>query len=519
MNSIATLDAAARPSSRSLHAPADRGRWLRRALDRGVAATVTIGLVLTAAQLPAAPASAAATAFVPVPGPVFGDPNAPTNQIITRLLDNIEHTPRGETIRIVGYSFALGKVATALLEAHRRGVQVQVVMNGHSRAWAPAKRLVPVLGSDPDKRSFFVLTKGSARGTRGVLHQKSWSFSRVGDTPAVVMVGSTNLTEYGTKVQYSDTYVYTRRPDVYRAFSTMFELQKRDKPITNPFTSLDYAKGGADFYPRPGTTDEDDPVLERIRSLPAVGTTIMVSQFAWHGPRGLWIAKALAAKQLQGASVTAVVGESVGAGVKTTLSEAGIRVYKGVYARGKRIHTKLMLASYVDSTGPHTSIWTGSDNWAEQSFRNDDVVVRIDDDPLGYARYADFFTALTAPDADNNVVTLPPELNAPPAPVTPTATKVTTVLSKSRARRNATVVATGRVGPEFSGRTVLLRYKRPSWKNWYTVSSLPPLRSSDTYSVKVPTSKVGTWRFRVQALPTATARFGVSKVVTLRVVR
>lgn len=518
MNPIATLDTAARPSTHPLPARRGPGRLLRRALGRGVAATVTIGLLLTAAQLPTAPASAATPVFVPVAGPVFGDPNAPKNEIITRLLDNIAHTPRGETIRIVGYSFALGKVATALLEAHRRGVAVQVVMNGHSRAWSPAKRLVPVLGSNPDKRSFFVLTKGSARGTRGVTHQKSWSFSRVGNTPAVVMVGSTNLTEHGTKVQYSDTYVYTRRPDVYQAFGTMFELQKRDKPIPAPYAELDYAKGGAAFYPRPDTTYEDDPVVERIKALPAAGTTIMVSQFAWYGPRGMWIAKALAAKQLQGASVTAVVGESVGGNVKATMTDAGIPVHKGVYARGKRIHTKLMLASYVDSTGPHTSIWTGSDNWSEQSFRNDDVVMRIDDDLPGFARYAAFFTALTTPDEDN-VVTLPAELNAPPAPVTRTATKVTAALSRSRVRLNGTAVATGTVGPEFSGRTVLLRYKRPTWKNWYTVSSLPSLGSSDTYSLKVPTSRVGTWRFRVQALPTATARFGVSKVVTLRVVR
>ncbi|ROR91858.1 phosphatidylserine/phosphatidylglycerophosphate/cardiolipin synthase-like enzyme [Nocardioides aurantiacus] len=346
----------------------------------------------------AAPGAAIATgdSFVPVAGPVFGDPTATRNEVVTRLLDNIGHTPAGATIRIVGYSFTLDDVATALLKAHARGVNVRIVLNGHSSAWSPAKRLIPVLGTDIDRRSFIVLTRGSARGSSGVNHQKSWTFSQVGRTPHVVMVGSTNLTGYGTTVQYSDMYVHTNRADVFGAYTGVFAAQMRDAPLPSPFVSTRFEKGGAYFFPAPGTTETTDPARQRIASLPDdASTTIAVAQYAWHDTRGVWLARALAAKKAAGATVVVVAGESVGAGVEGILRRAGIPIHSGVYADGTRIHTKLMFASYRTSTGQHTSIWTGSDNWADQSLRNDDTILQVDDDAAGYNQYVAFFNKLT----------------------------------------------------------------------------------------------------------------------------
>jgi phosphatidylserine/phosphatidylglycerophosphate/cardiolipin synthase-like enzyme len=345
---------------------------------------------------PPVPGSAQDT-FVPVSGATFGDPTAPSNDILDRLMENIAHTPRGATIQIVGYSFSLTRVSTALLKAYDRGVNVQVVMDGHSSQWAPAARMVPVLGSDPGKPSFFVLTHGSARGTGGVTHEKAWTFSRVGQTPYVVMIGSTNLTGYGTGVQFSDNYSYTGRKDVYDAYASMFALQKLDQPVTNPFATKTFDHGSAYFFPMPGATVATDPVVSRINALPSDSSTnIVVSQYAWWDTRGTWIARALAAKKRAGATVTVLAGESVSAPVRDTLRAAGIPISSGVYADGKRIHTKLMLADYQDASGRHRSIWTGSDNWANQSFRNDDTVLQVIDDRVAYDAYVAFVNQLIA---------------------------------------------------------------------------------------------------------------------------
>src|SRR5215212_6162871 len=52
-------------------------------------ASLTVG---TAASPDAIPTT---DTFVPVSGPVFGDPTAASNEILNRLYDNIAHTPRG----------------------------------------------------------------------------------------------------------------------------------------------------------------------------------------------------------------------------------------------------------------------------------------------------------------------------------------------------------------------------------------------------------------------------------------
>lgn len=507
---------------------------IRRGLVLSVTASAVTGLALSGAlESPAvgAPTTTAVLVaaipttdtFVPVAGPVFGDPTAAHNEILTRLLQNIAHTPRGATIHIVGYSFSLGNVATALLNAHARGVNVQVVVNGHSREWSPAKRMVPILGTDTTKGSFFVLTRGSARGTGGVLHQKSWSFSQVGRTPDVVMVGSTNLTGHGTAVQYSDNYVYTKRADVYGVFRDLFAVQKLDQPVVSPFVSKAFVRGTADFFPKPGATATTDPVLLRINALPGnKDTTIRVSQYAWYGPRGVWLAHALAAKKRAGATVVVIAGESVGSNVRSALTGAKIPIHSGLYAEGKRIHTKLMMASYTNSTGRHSSIWTGSDNWADESLRNDDSMVRVDDDAAGYAKYVSFFNLLVNPAAAPTPVTPPeptPVTPPKPTPVVQRTTSITTSLSRTRVARLHRAVLSGTVRPVYAGRTVLVQRHWYRASTWRTVARSAPLKTSASYHVRAPTGRPGLFRYRTVVRATTTAKAAHSRTVSLRVTR
>ncbi|HYO39937.1 MAG TPA: phospholipase D-like domain-containing protein [Nocardioidaceae bacterium] len=488
------------------------------ALGAAAALLILPGMHTPPGDVPALVAAASPTeAFRPVTGAVFGDPTAPSNAILTALLDNIEHTPPGATIRIIGYSFSLGRVATALQDAYARGVHVQVVMNGHSRQWAPAQRLAPLLGSDVTRRSFFVLTRGSARGPRGVTHQKSWTFSQVGRTRDIVMVGSMNLTGHGTEVQYSDAYVYTERPDVYAAYVELFDVQKLDTPVPAPYRTAGFPGGGAEFFPRPGTTQQADPAALRISSLPSgADTRIRVSQFAWYGPRGTWLAEALAAQKRAGSSVVVVAGESVGSGVRRVLAEAGIPVHSGMYAHGKRIHTKLMLASYVDDTGTHTAIWTGSDNWSQQSFRNDDVVARVQDDRVAYRRYLQFFTFLAHPVAATGTpAALPAPVTVPAPPRS--ATRVTARMVRHRVHRHGRGVIAGTVRPEYAGRRVLVQRHRAGTPGWRTVARSAPLSGSESYRVRVPTGRTGLWRYRAVVRATVTGTSAWSATVSLRV--
>ena len=486
----------------------------KRALVAALTTLTLTGSVLTGLQAPAA----AVDTYVPVAGPAFGDPTAASNRILSRLLSNIKHTPRNGTIRIVGYSFSLGRVADALLAAKKRGVHLQIVLDGHSRVWSPSKRLDAALGSDPSRRDYLVLTKGSARGTRGVTHQKSWQFSKVGQTPYVTMVGSTNLTGYGLEVQYSDMYTYVNRKDVYDAYASVQSRQKLDTPVPEPYATRTWANGSGYWFPYVAGSAETDPVVARINALPSdANTVIRVAQFAWYDPRGIWIANALAAKKAAGADVSAVVGESVGTGVKNILTRAGIPMYPGVFTNKKRIHSKLMLASYVDATGPHTRIWTGSDNWTDQSFRNEDTIIEVDDDQTSYDAYVCFYDGLDHRRAAPVV---------PPPPTTPAPEQHTTVMTgkvdKARVHRNRSAVMTGTVGPDFAGRVVKIQRLYRTDHAWHNVAATAPLTTA-AYRIKVPTGRLGVWKFRTVTAattsPTLVTTSAVSPTRTVRVLR
>jgi hypothetical protein len=199
---------------------------------------------------------------------------------------------------------------------------------------------------------------------------------------------------YGTAVQFSDMFTSTGRADVYDAYADLFGAQKLDRAVPQPFVRRSFEDGDVTFFPKPGTTALTDPVVARIAALPSASTTVIrVAQYSWWDTRGTWVAQALAAKARAGAHVSVVAGESVSSQVRRVLTAAGIPIHSGVYADGKRIHTKLMLAQYQGPTGEHRTVWTGSDNWANESFRNEETMLRVDDSPA-YDDYVRLFDVL-----------------------------------------------------------------------------------------------------------------------------
>ncbi len=312
------------------------------------------------------------------------------------LVANIVHTPPGETIRIVAYSFSLGEVADPLIAAARRGVRVQIVVDGrHSHDFKATQALRDALGGNRHKDSFVILTRRSSRGTVSHCHQKSWSFSKTGKSDHVVMVGSMNLSTLSTTQQYTDVYSFVDRLDVWAAFSEVFRQQARDRPIADPATSLDLASDRAYFFP--GFDGVTDPIKRELALVPAAETTsIRVAMHAWHGPRGRELANILIDKLRGGARVEVFEGRFVGDPSLDLLEEAGAVVRPGVFSSGEHIHQKLTLLDYVVDGQRHRTVITGSDNWGDASFRRDDVVVSVDLDRRGFEAYSAFLDMLVA---------------------------------------------------------------------------------------------------------------------------
>ncbi|MFZ2502335.1 MAG: phospholipase D-like domain-containing protein, partial [Nocardioides sp.] len=116
-------------------------RWWVRILAVGLGALLSVALVPVVE--PGSPAAAigqtasglrtaAADSWVPRAGLVFNRPRGSQKMraaLIRRVIAGIKHAPPGSRLSFAMYSFDRRDVANALIKAHRRGVQVQLIIN------------------------------------------------------------------------------------------------------------------------------------------------------------------------------------------------------------------------------------------------------------------------------------------------------------------------------------------------------------------------------------------------------
>lgn len=357
---------------------------------------VLVPLALGAA---AAGCTSAAERDVPATGPVRTVPSgvllaAPvdegeegTNSTFAVLLDLVRRTPADERIRIVGNSFSFVPAAQALVEAHRRGVHVQVIIDrGASGEWKAPALLREALGTDRRADSFVYLAPGK-------VHHKIWSFTRTAGRRDVVLVGSMNLT-YRSAQQYTDVIAYAGRRGVRRHFDRRFVQLSRFLPVLPPGGPVDLGRDRAWFYP--GDAAHRDPVMTMLEAVPPDGARIRVVMYAWLDARGLELAGLLAAKDAAGADVEVVLGTSTGPTVRKVLESSGIEVHTGVFADGDDVHHKLTVVSHPAAAGGRTRfVLTGSDNYTTRSLDRPELLLRVDGTRgTAFAQYSRWVDAL-----------------------------------------------------------------------------------------------------------------------------
>jgi hypothetical protein len=103
-------------------------------------------------------------------------------------------------------------------------------------------------------------------------------------------------------------------------------------------------------------------------------------------------------------------------------------------------------------------------------------------------------------------------------PTVKKVTKLTATLSVARVHRYRRAVISGTVSPVYARRVVLVQRRWVGSTTWRTLARSAPLTST-RYAVRVPTRKVGDWRYRTQLVATSKATAAVSRGVPLRVVR
>lgn len=358
---------------------------------------LSIALVATLAAAPAASADETPLPCRDAPaapvrtGAVFNDPAGGDPTAIVRQLCSLVHqAPAGSRIRIAHFviSDAAGlDFATELVAAHRRGVDVQLVLDGWQDTTPAAEALRTELGTDESRDSWLhvcsrVSPEGntsSCIGTKGQ-HNKFYLFSRTGHARDVVVQSSANLTDVNSRTYWNNATTLVGNHGLYQAYNAYFEDLAAERATDDYYrTTTTGMRGGmvrAYFFPRA----EGDHVLEILAKVGCRGgTTIHIGMSEWDSYR-IGIAQRLVELSGQGCEVRIVHGP-MDAEVLATLSadpRVQLRELDDPDAMPGRIHSKYFLVNGQFAGDRHARwVFTGSPNWNVTSLRrNDEAMIQ-----------------------------------------------------------------------------------------------------------------------------------------------
>jgi phosphatidylserine/phosphatidylglycerophosphate/cardiolipin synthase-like enzyme len=357
---------------------------------------VLVSSVLAVGLLPPAVASADG----PPDGVIFNRPADAGNfrekyAIRTHVEAAFDAVPPGGTIRVAMWAINFESSAKRLIEAHERGVSVQVIIDDR-HDYLAQRQLRAALGSDRAATSFIhVCLRGCQLDRGGAMHSKFITLTQSGDKQNVVMSSTANLTGPGATWGWNDINTWSGNEVWYAGFVDTFERMKLDQHNADPFRVVQQGPNTVYFFPQPGASLSEDPIARALSSVRCRGATdgagingrtvIRVMMFGATGPRGLYLARRLTGLDAAGCLVQVILakpGDKVIRELRRPGVNGGVTVHDSRYDRDgdgrpdKYVHFKTMMISgnYAgDSSG--WAVFTGSQNWFTRSQTFDSEVV------------------------------------------------------------------------------------------------------------------------------------------------
>ncbi|MEV0425624.1 phosphatidylserine/phosphatidylglycerophosphate/cardiolipin synthase family protein [Micromonospora sp. NPDC049836] len=373
-------------------------------LRRIAGLVVAGGLAAVAILTPAAPASAAVTS-----GAVFNNPTVVGQQyaIVDHLQRLIEGAAAGSTIRVAMYHFSLARTADQLAAAYDRGVRVQIVLDGQSRAYPAVTGLVGKLGTNRANGSWVTIctTGGACIGNLGtpIMHNKFFLFSDTLGAANVLVQSSANLTVDNAERYWNNAVTLVGNTAVYNAYLTYHRDLADQRKTSNYYRTESSGTVKSYFFPRAGTTQDTDTIYNMLNeNVTCTGNSSTGTETGRTIIRiGMWyfsrnpIARKLRELADQKCWVEVVYTDS-DADVPTILSgHDRIRLYRinGTYI----VHSKYLLIEGTYAGLKDTKwVMTGSHNYSNAALReNDEALVRVQSTTI-HDQYRSNFWALRA---------------------------------------------------------------------------------------------------------------------------
>jgi len=360
--------------------------------------------------------------YTPPAGAVFNNPKgsrAETFRIVNVVVQAIKNARRGSYIYFTGFLFDSKAASTAMINAQKRGVHVQVVFDGTIRN-RQANRLGKALNKDNKKikkgqkrrfpdgqlrkwgkdRSFVKWCHLSCRDGGDPNHAKWYVFTHTGKAKNVVMVSSSNINKGGAQKGYNDMIILKNRKRLTKDFAFVNDEMAEDSP-NDKDGFLQYTRNNvvARFYPKKAKGDPVMDDLNAIRCNKANGgagrngkTLVHVAMFRWNNQRGFALAHKLVKLDKQGCIVKVIYGAPGSRVVDILRSSArngGIELYDSrIFHEPEfegderyvtlRTHSKyLLINGAIKGDRSSWSVQTGSANWGRSLHAGDENTITV----------------------------------------------------------------------------------------------------------------------------------------------
>jgi phosphatidylserine/phosphatidylglycerophosphate/cardiolipin synthase-like enzyme len=308
---------------------------------------------------------------------------------------SIRRAKKDSFIRIALFSFDRRPIAQDLIDAHKRGVHVQVLLNDHQVTRA-MRMMNQAFGHSLKRKSWIRRCNEGCRAHSENLHSKIYLFSRTGVAEKTSMVGSANLTTNALIHQWNDGLVI-RNDKVYNRLLATFNEMKVDKDVKRPYEIFNINRRyQLQLLPYINARRTSDPIMKILNKVRCKGATkgsgidgrtmIRVDMHRWAGYRGKYIADKIVNLWAAGCNVRLMHG-SASEEVRNAITRSTHRGRVPIRSNGfdesgdgvidRYTHHKYLVIS--GHYGKHTSerrIYTGSSNWATSGTRGDEIILR-----------------------------------------------------------------------------------------------------------------------------------------------
>lgn len=317
------------------------------------------------------------------------DPGQPDDTLGDHLTDLLERTPEGATVRGAFFTFSREPIAQALVDAHERQVDVELVLGNTSRYpggddWQAVQILRDALG---DKLT--ICREGQSDGGclgESLHHNKFLTVSELDDgTEDIVVQSSGNATDF-ERTQYDNIVTFYDDPSLYEAFTSYWQdLQSQQLDLD--YNRVEEGDGPVSVYFSP--FNEYDPVLQDLEQVDCDNGGELYLAMAFFTDWRSDVAAQIRQMDQAGCQIHVILRgsdiNSPGQQIMGLLRQGDVDM--GYFPEGEQpqLHSKYLAYQGIwgDGEEPTQVVWTGSHNYTRSALlENDEVLLRIEDDAI-----------------------------------------------------------------------------------------------------------------------------------------